>query len=214
MLWSYKTLTIQTTTPQLIQPSEPISKTIFQGTLESRQCCGQQSKHWKVSVKEWTPLPTPKLLRRVSCRNDWKRISAGSSLMSPTPPPQQPDRSKDWPDLNLLIHPLHNSLCREVQTWLILWNYLLLLISLMQPSKPIKLSSLKESMKTGSDCGDIYDSSSVLYNRVKLLTSLPLSNSLQRNTLHWFYEDIYHWLSVLYNYMKMNNHSSPKQSTD
>ena len=32
--------------------------------------------------KEWTYLPMPELLKRASCRKDWKRISAESSLTS------------------------------------------------------------------------------------------------------------------------------------
>ena len=38
------------------------------------------------NIKEWTSLPIPELLTRVSCRKDWKRISAESSLMSPSCP--------------------------------------------------------------------------------------------------------------------------------
>ena len=40
----------------------------------------------------------PKILTRASCRNDWKRISAESSLMSPW----RPDWSRDWTELNWL----------------------------------------------------------------------------------------------------------------
>ena len=40
------------------------------------------------NIKERTSLPMPELLTRVSCRKDWKRISAESSLMPlPSPPP-------------------------------------------------------------------------------------------------------------------------------
>ena len=39
-------------------------------------------KRWMDNIKEWTWLPMPELLTRASCRNDWKRISAESSLMS------------------------------------------------------------------------------------------------------------------------------------
>ena len=36
------------------------------------------------NIKEWSIfLPTPELLARASCRKDWKRISAESSVMSP-----------------------------------------------------------------------------------------------------------------------------------
>ena len=33
-------------------------------------------------VKQWTPLPMPELFKMASCREDWKWISAESSLMS------------------------------------------------------------------------------------------------------------------------------------
>ena len=48
------------------------------------------------TLKEWTSLPMPELLTRVSCRKDWKRISAESSLKSP----RRPSWSRDWPELN------------------------------------------------------------------------------------------------------------------
>ena len=34
------------------------------------------------NIKEWTFLPVPELFKGASCRKDWKRISAESSLMS------------------------------------------------------------------------------------------------------------------------------------
>ena len=34
-------------------------------------------------VKEWTSPTIPELLTLASCRKDWERISAESSLMSP-----------------------------------------------------------------------------------------------------------------------------------
>ena len=37
------------------------------------------------NIKECTCLPVPDLFTRASCRKDWKRISAESSLMSPPP---------------------------------------------------------------------------------------------------------------------------------
>ena len=70
---------------------DSFSKTIAQGTLEDGRCCGWQRKRWMVNIKEWTSLPMPELLTTVSCRKDWKRISAESSLMSP----RRPNRSKD-----------------------------------------------------------------------------------------------------------------------
>ena len=52
--------------------------------LEGRRRRGRHSKCWMDSIKEWTSLP--ELLKRASCRKDWKRISAESSLVSPPPP--------------------------------------------------------------------------------------------------------------------------------
>ena len=62
---------------------DSLSKTILQGTMESGQCQSWQRKRWMDKIKEWTLLPMPELLMRASCRKDWKRISAESSLMSP-----------------------------------------------------------------------------------------------------------------------------------
>ena len=42
------------------------------------------------NIKEWTSLPMPELLARASCRKDWKRIPAESSLLPPLPPPNNP----------------------------------------------------------------------------------------------------------------------------
>ncbi len=58
-----------------------LSKTILQGTLEGGRRRGRQRKCWMDNIKEWTSLPMPELLTRASCRKDWKRISAESSLM-------------------------------------------------------------------------------------------------------------------------------------
>ena len=38
------------------------------------------------NIKEWTSLPVQELLTMASCRKDWKRISAESSLTSPGDP--------------------------------------------------------------------------------------------------------------------------------
>ena len=66
---------------------DSLSKTILQGTLEGGQRRGRQRKSW-MDIKEWTSLPVSELLTRASCRKDWKRIPAESSLMSP--PPDEP----------------------------------------------------------------------------------------------------------------------------
>ena len=70
---------------------DSLSKTILQDTLEGGRRRGRQRKCWMGNIKEWTSLPMPELLTRASCRKDWKRISAESSLMSP----RRPSRSRD-----------------------------------------------------------------------------------------------------------------------
>ena len=62
---------------------DSLSKTILQGTLEDGRRLGRQRKYWMDNIKEWTSLPMPELPTKASCRKDWKRISAESSLMSP-----------------------------------------------------------------------------------------------------------------------------------
>ena len=62
---------------------DSLSKTILQGTLEGRQCCGWQRKFWLDDIEEWTSLPLPELFTMASWRKGWKRISAQSSVMSP-----------------------------------------------------------------------------------------------------------------------------------
>ena len=56
---------------------------------QQRKCCMD-------NIKKWTSLPMPELLTKASCRTDWKRISAKSSLMSPW----WPNQSRDWTELN------------------------------------------------------------------------------------------------------------------
>ena len=63
-----------------------LSKTILQGTFEDGRRCGRLKNYWMDNIKEWTSLPMPELPTRASCRRDWKRISAESSLMSPDDP--------------------------------------------------------------------------------------------------------------------------------
>ena len=43
-----------------------------------------KTKCWMDNIKleEWTSLPVPKLFATASCRKDWKRISAESSIVS------------------------------------------------------------------------------------------------------------------------------------
>ena len=76
-----------------------LSKTILLGTLEVGSAvvstgnagwttlgCGQhrgQNRKRCKDIIEWTSLPIPELIRRASCRKDWKMISTKSSLISP-----------------------------------------------------------------------------------------------------------------------------------
>ena len=60
-----------------------LSKTILQGSLEDGRRLGRQSKRLMDNIKERTYLPMPELLTRASCRKEWKRISAETSLISP-----------------------------------------------------------------------------------------------------------------------------------
>ena len=69
-----------------------LSKTILQGTLEDGWHHCRQRKCWVDNIKECTSLPMPELLTRASCRKDWERISAESTLMSP----RWPNLSRDW----------------------------------------------------------------------------------------------------------------------
>ena len=58
--------------------------TILLSTLiEGGRRCGRPRKCWMDNIKEWTSLPKPEQLTRASCRTDWNRTSAESSLMSP-----------------------------------------------------------------------------------------------------------------------------------
>ena len=51
----------------------------------------RSNARWTMSVKEWTFLPMSELLTRVSCRKDWNRIPAESSVIST----RRPNRSRD-----------------------------------------------------------------------------------------------------------------------
>ena len=70
---------------------DSLFKTILWDTLEGGRHRGQQRKCCQMEIiKEWTSLPVPELLTRASCRKDWSRISAKSSLMSH----RRPNRSR------------------------------------------------------------------------------------------------------------------------
>ena len=79
------------------------------------QCHGRQRKCWMDNIKEWTYLPMPKLLTRTSCRKDWKRISAESSIISRW----RPDRSRDWTALNWTENKLNIFVVQVVTTWVV-----------------------------------------------------------------------------------------------
>ena len=65
---------------------DSLSKTSLQDTLEVGRRRGGQRKCLKDNVKELTSLTMLELLTMASCRKDWKRISAESSLTSPGDP--------------------------------------------------------------------------------------------------------------------------------
>ena len=68
-----------------------LSNTVLQDTVEGGRRRGRQRKCWMDNVKEWTTLPMPELLTMASRRQDWKRVSAESSLLCS----RRPNRSKD-----------------------------------------------------------------------------------------------------------------------
>ena len=70
---------------------DSLSKFILQSTLEGGRRRGRQRKCRIDNIHVWTSLPIPELLTRASCRKDWKRISAESSLVFP----RRPNRSRD-----------------------------------------------------------------------------------------------------------------------
>ena len=65
---------------------DSLSKTTFRGTLEGGLHCGWQRKCWMDNIIDWTPLPLSEVLTMASCRKDWKRFSAESSVMSSDDP--------------------------------------------------------------------------------------------------------------------------------
>ena len=96
-LWVHRNLFWQLTETCMVRHvtrQDSLSKTIPQGTAEGGRRRGRQRKWWMDNIKELTSLPMPELLTRASCRKDWKRISAESSLMPPSLP-RRPNRSRD-----------------------------------------------------------------------------------------------------------------------
>ena len=60
---------------------DSLSKTILHGTLKAGDAVvGRGNAGWK-NIKEWTSLPMPEMLTMASCRSDWKRISAESTVI-------------------------------------------------------------------------------------------------------------------------------------
>ena len=83
---------------------DSLSKTILQGILEGGWRCGRHRKCWMDNIKEWTSLPMPELLTGASCRKDWKRVCAESSLMLPHPPPPTlPPTAQSVKGLNWIV---------------------------------------------------------------------------------------------------------------
>ena len=83
-----------------------LSKTILQGTLKGGRRRGRQRKCWMDNIKEWASLPMPELLIGASCRKDWKRISAESSLVSPLWLPIGQRTEKHWTEFYSTSFPL------------------------------------------------------------------------------------------------------------
>ena len=84
---------------------DSLSKTILQGTLVGGRRHGRQRKCWMDNIKEWTSLLMPELLLTASCKKDWKRSSAESSLRSP----RRHSRSWGWTELNWVSHLISTS---------------------------------------------------------------------------------------------------------
>ena len=60
-----------------------------------------RGKCWMDSIKEWTSMPMPDLLKLVHCRKDWKRISwiiCGVILYTPPPPSDE----LNWTELSVV----------------------------------------------------------------------------------------------------------------
>ena len=77
----------------LVGPKEPLlTRKETETCMRSGRRRGRQRKCWLDNIKGWTYLPIPELLTRASCRKDWKRIFAESSLMSP----RRSNWSRDW----------------------------------------------------------------------------------------------------------------------
>lgn len=62
---------------------DTLTKTVLQGTLEGGRKRGRQTKCWMDNIKEWTRMDSPTLIRKAENRDDWRRLTAKSSLMSP-----------------------------------------------------------------------------------------------------------------------------------
>ncbi len=68
-----------------------LSKTILQDTVEGGRRRGHQRKSWTINLKEWTDRPWPQLFKTAQDRDQWRALSATSSLMSP----RRPNRLRD-----------------------------------------------------------------------------------------------------------------------
>ena len=82
---------------------DSLSNAILQGTQGSGRRRGRQRICRMDNVKEWTSLPMPELLTTSSCRKEWKSISEESSIMPPSPPPDDPTSQgteMNWTELN------------------------------------------------------------------------------------------------------------------
>ena len=85
--------TTTTTTTAKNNKNKQTNKKQQQPTTTTTKTHPSRYLGWWATPWVWTSPPTPELLTMASCRKDWKRISAESSLMSP-PTPRRPNGSK------------------------------------------------------------------------------------------------------------------------
>lgn len=54
----------------------------MQGTVEDGCKQGQQQKSWSSNIKEWIDMTMPELLRAITNRSSWRKLSVSSTLKS------------------------------------------------------------------------------------------------------------------------------------
>ena len=68
-----------------ISRHDSLSKTILQGTVESKQRRGCPRKSWSDNVKDWTNQPTAQMLHAAEDHQQWRAMAEEASIL----PPQQ-----------------------------------------------------------------------------------------------------------------------------